>query len=388
MRIAVFEDDDTKWGVIKAELLCLGADESNVIRYSSVTEFASIGQKPTDLFVLDIRMPGVPGGTERSSGTELLQMIEMSGNRRVPTLAITAYEDEISSLREEFASRGCIIFDFYKKQNWSQALSIFFSQAKERGRYEFIIFCALQKERNAFIQAGLSVRSNSRNGLDVLEVHIADRLGGIVLLPRMGLVNCTAVVARALEVYSPSIIAMSGICAGLSKDGRVGELLVADIMWEYQSGKWLEDAFEAEPYQTNIGADIRLFISDIMNEDGLISELESGYTGSVRPTHRSKPEFAAFATGSAVIASQKRLESVKNQHRKVAGLDMEIFGFHRAAELAAMENKAFSAKVVVDRADDKKGDELHEYGCFVSAAFVIKVITAFILENTSRTVIR
>jgi adenosylhomocysteine nucleosidase len=98
------------------------------------------------------------------------------------------------------------------------------------------------------------------------------------------------------------------------------------------------------------------------------------HTGSIRPSTRAAPKLSVFTTGSAVIASEKRLESVKQQHRKVSGLDMEVYGFHRAVELSGQKIHAFSAKVVVDKADEAKGDSLHEYGCVVSAGFVMRAI--------------
>src|SRR5215213_3209313 len=105
-----------------------------------------------------------------------------------------------------------------------------------------------------------------------------------------------------------------------------------------------------------------------LDRDGLISRLEESFSGKVRPAKLSVPKHAAFTTGSAVIASERRLASVMQQHRKVVGLDMELFGFHRAVELSGQQIHAFSAKVVVDKANEAKGDELHEYGCVVSAA--------------------
>jgi adenosylhomocysteine nucleosidase len=79
----------------------------------------------------------------------------------------------------------------------------------------------------------------------------------------------------------------------------------------------------------------------------------------VRPSKLSTPKLAAFTSGSAVIASEKRLSAVKRQHRKVAGIDMEVYGFHRAVELCSQSIHALSAKVVVNKANEAKG-ELHD----------------------------
>ena len=379
MRIVVFEDDNNKWQSIKQCLLGKGIREGNIKRIDNVAQFVEVVKQPIDLCIIDILMPGVRGGETRSAGKELLQMLDYSGMRPVPVLAITAYPDEASVDRDDFASRGCMIYDYNDKSVWAQALDAFIAQAKEKGRYDFLLFAALKEERDAYLKLPqFNVRSVQRGGLDIWEFEHATHSGAIVLLPRMGIINAAVVVARALEMYSPAVVAMSGICAGIDKNAELGQLLVTDFVWEYQSGKWLADAFAAEPYQVSVPQNTRLSLSKIIDQDDLLPRLEAHFRGGVRPSKVSKPKLAVFTSGSAVIASEARLASVKSQHRKVAGLDMEVFGFHRAVELSGLPIHAFSAKVVVDKANESKGDELHEYGCLISAAFVLNVLPALL----------
>lgn len=56
------------------------------------------------------------------------------------------------------------------------------------------------------------------------------------------------------------------------------------------------------------------------------------------------------------------------------GLDMEAFGFMKAAELSGKRLHVFCAKVVVDKAGAAKGDEIHEYGAYVSARFTLDMV--------------
>jgi nucleoside phosphorylase len=87
-----------------------------------------------------------------------------------------------------------------------------------------------------------------------------------------------------------------------------------------------------------------------------------------RPSLRSKPVLAPFVTGSAVIADSQKLAHIEKQHRKVAALDMETFGLYFAAHEAPTSlQHYFSVKCVVDLADSQKDDDLHHYGCSVSA---------------------
>lgn len=382
MAIVVFEDDEKKWSVIRESLREKGVRDSGIKRIDNIAQFVEMAGKPIDLCIIDIRMPGVSGGETRDAGVELLKMLDYSGLQRVPLLAITAYPEEARRSQSTFASRGCIIYDYSDRKTWSQALDIFLAQSKEKGRYQFLLFTALGKERDAYLKLpGFREESVQRNGLDLWETEIDGRAGAIVLLPRVGIINAAVMTARALELYSPAVVAMSGICAGIRENAELGQLLVADVAWEYQSGKWLKDAFEAEPYQISVHPNTRLSLSKLLETKGLISRLEASFSGGVRPSKMSKPKLAAFTSGSAVIASEKRLSTVKSQHRKVAGIDMEVYGFHRAVEICARSIHAFSAKVVVDKANETKEDELHEYGCFVSAAFTVDAVRLLLSET-------
>lgn len=385
MRIVVFEDNNEKWMTIRSALIEKGIRDSGIKRIESVAQFVQIASVEVDLCIIDLMMPGVTGGDARRAGGELLQMLEYSGLQGIPILAITAYMQEANDQRHAFSARGCIIYDYDDKHIWSQALDIFIAQAREKGRYDFLILTALQSERDAYLKLfRTSVKSLQRGGLNLLECDHAGKAGAILLMPRMGLVNASIVTARALERYHPSVVAMSGICAGVNDNSQLGQLLVADLAWEYQSGKWLDELFEAEPYQVTIPDDTRLTLSKILEDKSLLNELEQDYEGSVRPSQRTQPKLAPFATGSAVIASDKRLSALEKQHRKVAGVDMEIFGFYRAIELSGRHPHAFSAKTVVDKGNNQKDDKLHEYGCVISAKFVLKALSCLFNPDSNQ----
>ena len=171
---------------------------------------------------------------------------------------------------------------------------------------------------------------------------------------------------------------MSGICAGIGDEAGLGQLLVAELCWEYQSGKWLDEVFLAEPYQTDIPTVTKPLVAQVLEDKELPARLEYQYGGQNRPSQRHQPKLAVLATGSAVIASEKRLDNIKQQHRKVRGLDMETFGFMRAVELSGKTVHAFCAKTVVDKATESTGDELHEYGAYISARFTVDMIATLL----------
>ena len=96
-----------------------------------------------------------------------------------------------------------------------------------------------------------------------------------------------------------------------------------------------------------------------------------------RPTKMTAPQLATFTSGSAVIASDTLIAQVATYHRKVSGLDMEVYAIHRAAEISQYSPKVICAKTVVDLATGEKDDKLQPYGCYISAKFVVEAISAY-----------
>jgi len=170
---------------------------------------------------------------------------------------------------------------------------------------------------------------------------------------------------------------MSGICAGVPEVADPGTVIVADPCWEYQAGKWAQDKFEMEPYSASIRPTFRTHINQIILQDphGLKLKEDLGF----EELRYCKIMIAPLATGSAVVANKQYFARVGDQHRKMAGLEMEMYGVYKAAELSTSLPLYFGAKTVVDAGDSDKGDTLHVYGSIVSARFIVGVIKSVLL---------
>jgi adenosylhomocysteine nucleosidase len=171
---------------------------------------------------------------------------------------------------------------------------------------------------------------------------------------------------------------MVGICAGISGNTTLGQLIVASPAWEYQAGKWSKDGFEIAPTQIPLRPLTRLAIEQAFSEPTIMDSLEQGMdSGCLRPTQRSRPSLAPAASGSAVIAQRSKLSHIEKQHRKVSAIDMESFGLYYAAhESSQFIPHFFSVKCVVDLGDAAKDDNLHAYGCHIAAKAGVHLVGA------------
>ena len=397
MKILLVDDNEAKSSALVSEIESALANDrqrsvtvaktlSNAVRLASVFIF--------DLIILDLMLPYVEGGAPSSqAGLELLRQLRAADNPNVATtvIGLSAFPEEIAFSRSTFESLGVLVTQFNEDSAWRQSLRSVLERVSTRASskpidVDFLILCALEEERAGFDHAGFEkVSEVIVAGLNVHYTRIAgspERLGCIIRLSQMGLVSATFETGVALNAFSAEVLCMSGICAGFSRQTKLGQLVVASPAWEYQAGKWSKNGFEIAPMQIPLRPATRAAIDQIINRSGFIQDIESGVDITVtRPSNHCKPMLAPFASGSAVIADSRRLEHIQEQHRKVAALDMETFGVYFAAyESSSAARHYFSVKCVVDFADTKKDDDLHPYGCVIAARATEQITRGLLMQ--------
>lgn len=372
MKLMLIEDDTFKSNAIKKYLLANGIDSNDIIHAKNMTDFAANLHYDIGLFIIDLKLPSIDKGTASQNGTAILESIVKAGKDNSLLLAISSYPGDFDGLREYFESHGCILADFSKKNLWQSALGHLLIQLKKNIKFDFLIFCALQEERNPYVvlTPGKQV---IRSGINCLDIEVGGKKGSIILLSQMGLVNAAVTASLCIERYKPSVVAMSGICGGFKDRAQLGQLFISSMAYEYQSGKWTSDGFKQEPYQVTTESITLTNLQALIESENLIEKLEIGFKGA-RPTKAHKPSIGIFTSGSAVIADESLLKQIEVIHRKVNALDMEVFALKRAAELSPYKPKCICAKTVVDLCNEVKDDKIYAYGSYISAQFILKAL--------------
>ena len=373
MKIFLIEDNDKKRREILNHLKSKGIPAEDIICAKTMTDFAAQLGTEIGLFIIDFYLPHMDGGEAQPNGKAIIQSIIKAGKIDALMLAISSYPDEFPELRGIYEASGCILANYADKRSWQSTLDHLLVQLRKNKRFDFVLFCALQEERNPYATL-LNCNPAVRAGIDCLDLTIGGRRGTVVLLPQMGLVNAAITAAICIERFRPALIGMSGICGGFQKRASLGQLLISSMSYEYQSGKWSTDGFLHEPYQVSTDHVTLVRLRALTASDQLISRLEAGFTGA-RPKVASSPEVCIFTSGSAVIANETYLQQAEKVHRKVTALDMEVYAIQRAAELSTSMPPCICAKTVVDLCGVEKDDALHAYGSFISANFMISAVT-------------
>jgi nucleoside phosphorylase len=377
MKILIIEDDEQKQGEIFSYIETLGVATSNILLAKNMAEFLGKFDSEVTLCIIDLRLPAFHGGSQDNNGIGVLQAIDKAGASHVKLLAISAYPDEFANIRAQFESRGCLLLDFKQKEVWQGVLRQMVVEGQSIERLDFIIFCALRHERAPYTaMEQLTGSAKSKDNLTRFDITIAGRRGTIIEMPRMGLVDAAITAGQCIEKFKPKIVAMSGICAGFAKNAALGQLLVPELAYEYQSGKWTDEGFSGEPYQVPISETVRVLARELIEDTELLPRLEK-HLKLKRPSEMNEPKLATFTSGSAVIASDQYMEQVATLHRRVSGLDMEVYAVHRAAHIASCKPDVICAKTVVDLAGGDKDDALQPYGCVISARFIVEALEAY-----------
>ena len=323
MKVMLIEDDNIKARAISAYLNKQGVSNHCIIRAKNMSDFSAQLHTDIKLFIIDLNLPNIDNGAACQNGKAILECIIKAGLDDALLLAISSYPEDFPELREYFEAHGCILSNFKNKKGWQSTLDHLLIQLNKNVRLDFLIFCALQEERNPYI-ALTPGKLVARGGVDCYDMEIDGKKGSVILLPQMGLVNAAVTAGVCIDRFKPRVVGMSGICGGFQGRAELGQLIVSSMAYEYQSGKWASDGFLQEPYQVSTDHVLLTNLKILMGSVELINELEEGFRGT-RPSEAHDPKAGVFTSGSAVIADNKFMAQIQEIHRKVTALDMEVF---------------------------------------------------------------
>jgi nucleoside phosphorylase len=375
--VLVIEDEEEKLEEISGEIRAFfkNVEIETSRTFGDATQ--KLLQEKYDLVVVDLLLPRRGGEDPVDISEEIIDHLSESDlNKLTTTVAISRFEEVVDRRRDEFVKAGILLIAYCEDDAWRACLRVCMQRVSLKTLYDFVIICALGMERTAF--EGVD-RSDFEIGplqsvlsMDVREMTLGKLRGICVLQPQMGLVDASITATKALDAFTPRLICMSGICAGFEGRVELGTLVVSDYTWEHQAGKHLNDKFEIRSYQESLENSTRIALSQMLEEDPRLAALASKAHQIAVPSEEAK--LGPSVSGSAVIASSKYADHLKQQHGKVAAVDMEVFGVYRAAALSGRPVICFAAKTVVDHANEAKGDSIQQAGAILSARFVVKAV--------------
>lgn len=365
----------------------------------SISEFVDIyknkseaqrafSRKKYDIAFIDLALPSYEGQSPvPHEGVALIREINEFDWFNTPgkILAITQH----SELEEEFSKtlKELGVTLHYHDGTGSiseivryQYSTIIKSNQKLEFNYDAVIIAALDEEAKLILEdkrfnwskvecVGLS-DVNIRTSL--YYVNGRDCKLAIVILPRMGLVSSAITTSRVVNELKPRYVLMPGICAGVEGEVKLGDIIVANPSWEWQTGKWKGDSFAIEPYQINVNQKMIEKLK-ILLEKNILDEIWRS-TNNARPEQRPSCHFGPMVSGSSVISNSEKIHELRAQHRKLLGIEMEIFGVYSACVQSAIAPDFIGFKSVCDFGNEHKGDNYHLFCSEISGRLCVEYL--------------
>ena len=196
----------------------------------------------------------------------------------------------------------------------------------------------------------------------------------------MGMASAASLTTRAILAMRPKLVAMTGICAGRTQKTSLGDIIIADQVYDYTAGKKYIDKFAPRPFAISADNDIRNYITTvILNNDNITDSILQEWSGPRFP-RRISIHMQAIASGTAVIDDKQTMEAAIAVQDSLYAIDMESYGFALAAN--ALSTKWIIIKAVQDFANGEKEHdetEARAFSSFASASLLRTIINGLLL---------
>lgn len=209
-------------------------------------------------------------------------------------------------------------------------------------------------------------------------LQTANRTLSIVIATQldMGMPHAAITTTKAIKAYNPRLIVMTGICAGVEGKVELGDLVIASQIYDYGSGKLMEGKFCPHFTPVSPAPWLLQLLESFNDSEVLSSSIKSEFDGN-KPKVNLSIHLASMGTGAAVISDDNFVQELTNHDRKLYGIDMEAYAVALAARLCSnhkVNYPCFTLKGVVDFAGIHKNDIYHDYGAYVSSAYLKKFL--------------
>ena len=400
MNILLVDDSKGKIRKVKQCLAASGLSEDNIdVALCIIDAKKRLAEKVFDLLILDVAVPiRHEDEPHESAGPDLLREIIERDHLNNPRyiVGLTAYPELFDRYAGEFGDHMWNIIQFRQEENgWCDGITSLLNHMKvldsnERAReyqYDLAIVTTLPDPEFAAIRNlgwGLERCSMSGDPGEFYTGKIVLKGGGelsviAAVANRMGMVSTSILATKVIEYFCPRFLVMTGICAGVRGRCELGDVIVADPVWNYQSGKRLANSKSLliDPHQLPIRNAIRRRFNLVSENSSLLNRLKSEWQGN-KPTTEIGVHVGPMASGSQVLADSECIKEILLQQRKLIGVEMEIYGLYAAADEArSPQPNCFALKSVCDFADDEKSDDYQRYAAYTSA----KVLEMFAMEH-------
>ncbi len=132
---------------------------------------------------------------------------------------------------------------------------------KAKETFNFLVVAALQEELNEFYKINQSFNKKSKKDGNAYEVSYTARGKKISILTytpnKMGMPFNAASLMNIISIHKPIFTLMIGTCACIAKNHNLGDVLIPDRVFSYESGKYEKGEFKPDYAAHSTGEELR-----------------------------------------------------------------------------------------------------------------------------------
>lgn len=370
------------------------------IAEDGISARAALQEDLFDLVILDLTLPHIGGvsSTDYGVAEQLIQELFHADTLNVPgdVIGITKDPDALSRIDTSIGSHLMAVVREEDSGIWEQQIkdriqyTLRSARARQRSLnrhfdYDVAIITALDKELAPYLElfdlADLKAFTGAKEFLfKDMGDHV--RRGVAFSIGRSGQPSAASATQAILTQFKPALVVMTGFCGGFEKKAELGEVLIAESVFDWDYGKWLGQGSSAtfaarpEPIVLRDTAAHQMARVLVQEQDrilqplmGKVSSLSSG-----RIT-QSQIKLGPIASGSAVVAEASVIARIKGLNEALLGVDMEAYGFlYSATRTPVKKPECLHLKAVSDHADRAKDDRDQVACSYLSAKIAEDIV--------------
>ncbi len=355
---------------------------------------SKLSQNSYDVLVVDIQIPEFTGGEiNADGGICLIDKIRIDAKLNKPKyiLGLTSHKESIEKHKLYFDSFGWpLLLSTNNEKSISELINSKIEYySSSRINVDVAIITALRKvELEAVLKMPFEWKQIDDYNETIFYLgEFKDRHGEkksviAASCPRMGMASSSCLTMKICERFSPKMVFMTGISAGIKDKANIGDILIADPAWDWGNGKRTlvngEITFQSAPHQLGLSSKHRSMLKELSTSRKYLNEIYDEWTWPGRPDCQLNLHIGPVATGAVVLEDPATVSEIKKQHRETVGIEMEGYGVLLACSEAMNPPEALIVKSVCDYADPEKNDNWQSYAAYTSSKYVEKLLTCII----------
>jgi nucleoside phosphorylase/CheY-like chemotaxis protein len=396
MQVLVVDDDYGKVREIATALEQAGVRADVIQETTAHAARKRLRSETYDLLLIDLNLPSTAGAPPTSDGgLEFFDLLVLDAQVEIPgeVLFITAEEGLVAAGRLAVEQRGGSLCAFSTHtSSWKPVVIGKAKLATRRGHSAHLLMadvCILTAlgapELDQVLDLPYGWQPLRLPGDPTLYFKGQAECGGrsvsVVAASAMkkGMASSAAVATKLVLKFRPTLMLMTGICAGVKERTTLGDVVAADPCWDWGSGKHAETedgspVFKMSPVQRPLNTALAGLCSEIGRSAEFKSRVRAGWAGKL-PEGEFHCHIGPMASGASVVADRSTAALIGEQNRDLIAIEMEAFAVMAACEYAASPAPlGLAIKSVCDYADSEKSDDWQKYAAYTSAMFADELI--------------